>query len=121
MALAFLGACGQVVNGARSRSSALEFPCRKFPQYFATRSDAVSGRFWEILSLSTGFAVGILADRQRGLVDDPVQAAKRGKELVALLTKLGPTFIKVGQALQSIASAMRNAGSRAPAVGATVC
>ncbi len=74
-------------------------------RYFGARPALVLGRALRIAGLSAGFAAGLLGDRfllAAGLIDaDEVEAKspERAAQLTALLTKLGPTFIKIGQSL----------------------
>ena len=69
-------------------------------RYFGLRPALVAGRALRIAGLSFGFGAGLLADR---LFNDEAAAEakmpERAAELTALLTKLGPTFIKIGQSL----------------------
>ena len=74
-------------------------------RYFGARPALVLGRALRIAGLSAGFAAGLLGDRfllAAGMIDaDEVEAKspERAAQLTALLTKLGPTFIKIGQSL----------------------
>mmetsp|Transcript_106838 Transcript_106838/g.335076 ORF Transcript_106838/g.335076 Transcript_106838/m.335076 type:complete len:627 (+) Transcript_106838:2221-4101(+) len=51
----------------------------------------------ELASAGLGFAAKLLLDRQTGMVE--MNSRARADELTAILTQLGPTFIKIGQAL----------------------
>ena len=57
------------------------------------------GRLWTILTTFLGFALGLWLDK----VGDAVEKneAKRAVQLKDLLTKLGPAYIKIGQALST--------------------
>jgi hypothetical protein len=65
--------------------------------YFDKRPLLVMLRALTIGSQSLHFGLSILLDKWQDKVD--VNEARRGRELSALLTSLGPTFIKVGQSL----------------------
>jgi predicted unusual protein kinase regulating ubiquinone biosynthesis (AarF/ABC1/UbiB family) len=54
-------------------------------------------RLVQLLQLSSGFVFNILVDKALKREDDMVD--ERSKQLLELVTKLGPTFVKVGQLL----------------------
>ena len=55
------------------------------------------GRLAQLTSLSGGFIFNALMDKKNGREEEMVD--QRSEELLELVTKMGPTFIKVGQAL----------------------
>eukprot|EP00667_Euglena_gracilis_P002614 EG_transcript_2617 len=68
-------------------------------RYFARRPLRVAARALEIARRSAGFGFALLSDYQRGKAVMSANARQRAATLVGVLTSLGPTFIKVGQAL----------------------
>ena len=68
-------------------------------EYFSSRPLAVFSRGAEIASVASLFALGLLSDLVFGKLVDPKQEEKRADQLTEVLTRLGPTFIKVGQSL----------------------
>lgn len=65
--------------------------------YFDRRLPMVMARGFEILAQSLRFGLTLLKDKIDNKITE--NEAQRGRELATLLTKLGPTFIKVGQSL----------------------
>lgn len=65
--------------------------------YFDRRLVLVISRGLEIAFKSLGFGVNLLMDKLTNKIAE--NEVQRGRELAVLLTKLGPTFIKVGQSL----------------------
>ncbi|CAE7202936.1 unnamed protein product [Symbiodinium natans] len=65
--------------------------------YFAGRPWLVALRAAELAGASLGFAVKLLLDSQTGQWE--AMSSERARELTDMLTQLGPTFIKIGQAL----------------------
>ncbi len=59
----------------------------------------VLGRIFTVIFPSVSFALGVWWDKKRGLGDRNGQ--KRAIQLKELLTKLGPAYIKIGQALST--------------------
>jgi len=57
------------------------------------------GRLWAILTTFIGFAFGLLMDELGGAIEK--NEAKRAAQMRDLLTKLGPAYIKIGQALST--------------------
>lgn len=66
---------------------------------YRNRPGQVWGRCFSILSPLVGFGLGLLWDRQTGQLKR--NEARRAIQLRDLLTRLGPAFIKVGQALST--------------------
>lgn len=67
--------------------------------YYNKRPWLVIWRAITIIWLFAGFLIGLLIDRAVGLVD--TNKADRATQLREILTYLGPTYIKVGQALST--------------------
>ena len=65
--------------------------------FFGARPLAVAGRALTLTQLTAGFNLKLLVDWQRGTLAQ--NEAERAKEALALVEQLGPTFIKLGQAL----------------------
>ena len=63
--------------------------------YFRGRPLEVAGRALELATLSAGFGASLLGDLASGKLEE--NADMRALDLVDLLTRLGPTFIKAGQ------------------------
>lgn len=66
-------------------------------EFFEARPMAVAQRSLELLRLSGSFLAATLLDQRLGRAEEMVE--QRSQELVDLVAQLGPTFIKVGQAL----------------------
>jgi len=58
-------------------------------------------RLWQTLIPIGAFLVAVAMDRLTGRLRQEEQVRERGRELCELLTKLGPAFIKAGQALST--------------------
>ena len=68
--------------------------------FYADHKKVVLQRSLQLVRLSNQFIIGFLLDKYLFKRDeDPVQRTKRAAELLELITKLGPTAIKIGQAL----------------------
>ena len=65
--------------------------------FFGQRPLAVAARAAELVQLSGGFVLSLLADK--ALKREEENVGERSQQLLELVTKLGPAFIKVGQAL----------------------
>lgn len=59
----------------------------------------VLGRIFTVIFPSVSFALGVWGDKKRGVSDR--NEPKRAVQLKELLTKLGPAYIKIGQALST--------------------
>ena len=66
---------------------------------YRRRPFAVLGRLIEILFPFTAFALGVWWDNFTG--DSIVKQKRRARQLIKILTKLGPAYIKIGQALST--------------------
>jgi len=76
-------------------SGVYDFPASV--EYFNTRPLQVIGRSVELASALLGFGAGLFIDKQTGQLDSNMK--NRAKECTDVITGLGPTFIKIGQAL----------------------
>ena len=90
-----------LLSGQTSAQSS-PYPMKKYDAYtarayFDRQPLLVTLRALNIGSLSLQFGFSLLLDRIQKKGDD--NEMQRGRELAALLTRLGPTFIKVGQSL----------------------
>ena len=68
-------------------------------EYFSSRPLLVFNRGFEIAVVASLYAFGLLIDLITGKLTDPRQEEKRADQLTEVLTRLGPTFIKVWQSL----------------------
>ena len=66
--------------------------------YYSRHPRLVVQRAVQVFRLSNGFLAGILFDKYI-LRDEEQNRTKRAQELLTLVTSLGPTAIKIGQAL----------------------
>ena len=67
--------------------------------YFSKRPFKVASRGIEIASSATFFGFLLLLDFITGQLTEPTREAQRADQLTTILTRTGPTFIKVGQSL----------------------
>ena len=67
--------------------------------FFRARPLALLQRFARLAQLSGGFVSSLMLDKALKREEDPAIIEARSQQLLALVTNLGPTFIKVGQAL----------------------
>ena len=67
--------------------------------FFRARPLATIGRLAQIALLSGGFVASLVVDKALKREEDPALVELRSQQLLELVTKLGPTFIKIGQAL----------------------
>ncbi|WP_036481104.1 AarF/ABC1/UbiB kinase family protein [Myxosarcina sp. GI1] len=77
----------------------LRYDAKAISSYYRYRPWQVIGRAFSIVWLFGGFIIRILLDRWFGKTE--INRPKRATEIRKILTKLGPTFIKVGQALST--------------------
>ena len=92
---------------ALARSGFFEVPERPYPQltydpqsarrHYRARPAIVAARALEIGWKSAGFGAAIARDYLKGAEFMASNAPRRAEQLTALLTELGPTFIKLGQ------------------------
>ncbi|CAN8076634.1 unnamed protein product [Agarophyton chilense] len=75
----------------------LEFDQDAIEKYWNKRSTALTKRLAEVTAVFTPWIVRISADAAKGTLKQ--NGAKRAAELRDVLTTLGPTFVKLGQAL----------------------
>ncbi|AFZ03389.1 ABC1 kinase family protein [Calothrix sp. PCC 6303] len=80
-------------------SPQLRYDADAIASYYQERPLEVLGRILKVLFPTLSFALGIWWDLKRGVVvkNDP----RRAVQLRELLTKLGPAYIKIGQALST--------------------
>jgi hypothetical protein len=65
--------------------------------YFNQRPGLVLSRTFELIFTSGGFGLSLLLDQLTNSIESNQE--KRAQTLTTLLTRLGPTFIKIGQSL----------------------
>jgi len=68
-------------------------------EYYSRRPLLVVTRALKIFLTSAGFGLSLLSDFISKKLIDPKQEKLRAERLTTLLTRLGPTFIKIGQSL----------------------
>ncbi|XP_030445725.2 protein ACTIVITY OF BC1 COMPLEX KINASE 3, chloroplastic-like isoform X2 [Syzygium oleosum] len=66
---------------------------------YGRRPLKVAGRALEIVVALGSFAIKLLVDQSNGQIDQ--NKRKRGAELRRIFTRLGPTFVKIGQGLST--------------------
>lgn len=69
-------------------------------RYYSTRPWQVAGRSKEVFGSLSRYFTSIWLDKKRGKTDEATQR-KRAIQLRDLLTRLGPAFIKIGQAVST--------------------
>ena len=87
------------LSAARRGRSPLRYDPEASAKRFSRDPLAVAGRSAEIAGTLSSFAASVAMDYQRGEVEK--NARKRAGELKENLTRLGPAFVKVGQALST--------------------
>jgi len=80
-------------------------------RYFATRKRVLLARSFRLLRGTAKFFANLRLDQARGKLEQNQE--KRAQELVNLIAKLGPTFVKIGQALSIRTDLLPLAYSRA--------
>jgi hypothetical protein len=68
-------------------------------RFFAYRPWLPLGRLFALTSLTGGFIGRVQTDKWAGSANDEATIERRSQELLELVSKLGPTFIKVGKPL----------------------
>jgi len=91
-----------ILNVGREAPPQQPYPLNKYDPisarlYFDQRLPMVVARGLEIFVQSLQFGLSLLRDKLDDKIADNEE--QRGRELAELLTRLGPTFIKVGQSL----------------------
>ena len=77
----------------------LTYDVNAITAFYRQRPQIVVTRLVELLSLSSELLLGLFADRSAGTKATETNAPERAKQLRKLITKLGPAFVKVGQAI----------------------
>ena len=90
-----------------------EYNAEEADLYFESKPLRVVVRSIEILGASLSFGLSILIDYLNDKINDLETESKRAEELTAILTQLGPTFIKIGQSLSIRSDLLRPAYLRA--------
>ncbi len=80
-------------------SSRRRYSAPAIAQYYSRRPWLPLYRLIQILLFSASFLLGMLGDSLLG--ENPGKISKRAEQLRKILVRLGPTFIKVGQALST--------------------
>ncbi|TFI56232.1 AarF/ABC1/UbiB kinase family protein [Mastigocladus laminosus UU774] len=84
---------------SKSESEALQYNPQRIATYYGSRPLQVLGRIITVLTPAIRFALGIWWDTKRGVVVK--NDRRRAIQLREMLTKLGPAYIKIGQALST--------------------
>jgi len=67
----------------------------------APRWPSLAARAATVAAGLGGFAASLATDAALGRTSDPAQQARRADELLRLVSRLGPSFVKIGQALSA--------------------
>ncbi|TBR61439.1 hypothetical protein B4U84_11745 [Westiellopsis prolifica IICB1] len=84
---------------SKSESEALQYNPQRIATYYGSRPLQVLRRIITVLTPAIRFALGIWWDTKRGVVVK--NDRRRAIQLREMLTKLGPAYIKIGQALST--------------------
>ncbi|MFB2773390.1 ABC1 kinase family protein [Pelatocladus sp. BLCC-F211] len=84
---------------SKSESEALQYNPQRIATYYGSRPLQVLRRIITVLTPTIRFALGIWWDTKRGVVVK--NDRRRAIQLREMLTKLGPAYIKIGQALST--------------------
>ncbi|MGD1853528.1 MAG: ABC1 kinase family protein [Leptolyngbyaceae cyanobacterium] len=87
------------VSSVRSVDELLTYDPDAIADYYRARPLQIFWRLVELVWTFLGFGLGLLWDRQTG--SQAKNEAKRATQLREVLTKLGPAYIKIGQALST--------------------
>ncbi|MEL6935854.1 MAG: AarF/ABC1/UbiB kinase family protein [Cyanobacteria bacterium J06633_23] len=87
------------VSSVQSLDELLIYDPAAIAYYYRSRPLQIFMRFIELVWTFIGFGLGLLWDRQTGHQEK--NEAKRAVQLRKVLTKLGPAYIKIGQALST--------------------
>ncbi|MEA5463065.1 ABC1 kinase family protein [Leptothoe sp. PORK10 BA2] len=87
------------VSPAKSLEELLTYDPAAIAHYYRSRSLQIFLRLVELVWTFLGFGLGLLWDRQTGR--QAKNEVKRAVQLRQVLTKLGPAYIKIGQALST--------------------
>ncbi|MBT9316578.1 ABC1 kinase family protein [Leptothoe spongobia] len=98
-ASAFSSLNDRPASPAQSVDNLLIYDPIAIAQYYRTRPIKIFLRLVELVWTFIGFGLGLLWDRQIG--SQKKNEAKRAAQLREVLTKLGPAYIKIGQALST--------------------
>ncbi len=87
------------LNGQVVKPELLRYNPEAIAAHYKKKPLEVLGRILKVIFPSVSFALGVWWDKKRGVSDR--NEPKRAVQLKELLTKLGPAYIKIGQALST--------------------
>ncbi|PSB32532.1 ABC1 kinase family protein [Chlorogloea sp. CCALA 695] len=87
------------LNGQVVKPELLRYNPETIAAHYKKKPLEVFGRIFKVIFPSVSFALGVWWDKKRGVSDR--NEPKRAVQLKELLTKLGPAYIKIGQALST--------------------